>query len=47
MGAIHSDKKRLAGKLYYVLLKQVGEAVLNPMAPAELEKVLGEVVGHG
>jgi 3-dehydroquinate synthase len=47
MGAIHSDKKRLAGKLYYILLKQVGEAVLNPMDPAALEKILGEVVGHG
>jgi 3-dehydroquinate synthetase len=47
MGAIHSDKKRLAGKLYFILLKQIGEAVLNPMDPSELEKILDEVISHG
>lgn len=47
MSAIHSDKKRLAGKLYYILLNKVGEAVLNPMDPADLKKVLDEVLSHG
>ena len=47
MSAIHSDKKRLAGKLYFILLKQIGEAVLNPMDPADLEAILEKVVSHG
>lgn len=42
--AIQSDKKRLAGKIYFVLLRQVGEAVLNPMDPGELARLLKEVV---
>lgn len=47
MPAIHADKKRLASKIYFVLLNRIGEAFLNPMAPADLEQVLGEVVGRG
>lgn len=46
MDAIQSDKKRLAGKLYFILLNKVGEAVLNPMDPADLRKLLGEVLGR-
>ena len=47
MPAIHADKKRLASKIYFVLLNRVGDAFLNPMTPADLEQVLGEVVGRG
>lgn len=46
MAAIQSDKKRLAGKLYFIILNKVGEAVLNPMDPADLKKLLGEVLGR-
>ena len=45
--AIRSDKKRLAGRIYFVLLRSVGEAFLLPMEPAELERVLAEVWVHG
>jgi 3-dehydroquinate synthase len=41
--AIRSDKKRLAGRLYFVLLRQAGEAFLCPMDVDELERVLREV----
>ncbi len=37
-----SDKKKLSGKIYYVLLKKVGEAATFPMSPEELKtKLLG------
>lgn len=41
--AIRSDKKRLAGRIYFVLLREAGEAFLQPMDPDKLEQVLGEV----
>ncbi len=47
LGAIHSDKKQLAGRLYFVLLKEVGEAFLQPMKVAELDNILHEVWPHG
>ncbi len=47
MEAIAADKKRLAGKLYFVLLNRIGEAVLNPMDPSELAALLREVIDHG
>ncbi|MDD2533215.1 MAG: 3-dehydroquinate synthase [Eubacteriales bacterium] len=46
MPAIHSDKKRLAGKLYYILLNKIGEAVLNPMDANDLKRVLSEVLSR-
>jgi 3-dehydroquinate synthase len=46
LAAIQSDKKRLAGKIYFVLLRQIGEAVLNPMDTADLARLLKEVVPH-
>lgn len=45
--AIRSDKKRLAGKLYFVLLREVGQAFLYPMQPEILEENLKEVWQHG
>lgn len=42
--AIRSDKKNLSDKIYFVLLKDIGEAVLYPMDPATLEKTLREVL---
>ncbi|HOO61123.1 MAG TPA: 3-dehydroquinate synthase [Bacillota bacterium] len=35
-----SDKKKLSGKVYYVLLKSIGEAVTCPLSEAELRDVL-------
>jgi 3-dehydroquinate synthase len=47
MQAIRSDKKRLAGRLYFVLLRQPGEGFLCPMEIDDLERVLLEVWTHG
>ncbi len=41
--AIRSDKKRLAGRIYFVLLHKAGDAFLQPMEPDQLEQVLCEV----
>ncbi len=46
LAAIQSDKKRLASKIYFVLLRHIGDAMLNPMDPAELARLLHEVVPH-
>lgn len=47
LSAIHSDKKRLAGRIYFVLLRAVGEAFLQSMDPDQLDSVLKEVWVHG
>lgn len=47
LAAIRSDKKRLAGRIYFVLLREIGEAFLQPMDPEQLEKVLQEVWVNG
>lgn len=47
LSAIHSDKKRLAGRIYFVLLRAVGEAFLMPMDPDQLDKLVQEVWVHG
>lgn len=47
LDAIRSDKKRLAGRIYFVLLREIGEAFLLPMDPAQLETVLREVMADG
>jgi 3-dehydroquinate synthase len=47
LSAIRSDKKRLAGRIYFVLLKKIGEAFLMPMDPNQLETVLHEVWVRG
>lgn len=41
--AIHSDKKRLAGRIYAILLRRPGEAFIQPMEPDRLEEVLHEI----
>lgn len=41
--AIRSDKKRLAGRIYFVLLREIGDAFLLPMDPDQLEALLREV----
>jgi 3-dehydroquinate synthase len=46
IAAIRSDKKQLAGRIHYVLLRRPGEAILLPMEPARLEQVLSEVWRH-
>jgi len=42
-----SDKKKLSGKLYYVLLKKIGEAATYPMSvgvlKTQLEKAIEDV----
>ncbi len=45
--AIRSDKKRLAGRIYFVLLRRIGDAFLQPMDPDQLEKILDEVWANG
>ncbi len=47
IGAIRSDKKRLGGRIYFVLLRRPGDAFLLPMEPAVLEDVLPGVWQHG
>jgi 3-dehydroquinate synthase len=47
LSAIRSDKKRLAGRIYFVLLRDIGEAFLQPMDPEQLEKVLRQVWVNG
>ena len=47
LGAIRSDKKRLAGRIYFVLLRAVGEAFLQPMDPDQLDTILREVWVNG
>jgi 3-dehydroquinate synthase len=47
LDAILSDKKRLAGKIYFVLLHQAGDAFLHPMEHASLAKIFREVWPHG
>ncbi len=47
LSAIQSDKKRLAGRIYFVLLKAVGSAFLQSMDPADLERILREVWVNG
>ena len=41
--AIRSDKKRLAGRIYAILLRRAGEAFIQPMEPDRLEEVLHEI----
>lgn len=41
--AIHSDKKRLAGRIHFVLLKEIGDAFLLSLRPEELDSLLREV----
>lgn len=38
--AMLSDKKKLSGKIYYVLLKSIGEAIPVPMHPEEVKTQL-------
>jgi 3-dehydroquinate synthase len=45
--AIRSDKKRLAGRIWFVMLKTAGDAFLYPMEPDQLEQALREVWTHG
>lgn len=45
--AIRSDKKRLADRIYVVLLRQAGDAFLLPMDPNQLDNVLQEVWVNG
>jgi len=47
LDAILSDKKRLAGKIYFVLLRQAGDAFLQPMEHEGLAKVFREIWTHG
>jgi 3-dehydroquinate synthase len=47
LDAILSDKKRMAGRIYFVLLRQAGDAFLYPMEHRQLEKVFREVWPHG
>jgi 3-dehydroquinate synthase len=47
LDAIRSDKKHLAGRIFFVLLKGAGDAFLLPMEPAQLERVLREVWTDG
>ena len=46
LDAVRSDKKRLAGKMYFVLLRHIGKAFLYPMQPEDLERELREVWQH-
>lgn len=43
LDAIASDKKHLAGKIYYVLLEQIGKAFLQPMPPETLRQAMQEI----
>lgn len=43
---IASDKKNMGSRLYFVLLKDIGEAFLKPMKRAELSELLQEVWQH-
>ncbi len=45
--AIRSDKKTFSDTVYFVLLKEIGEAILYPMDAPTLDKVLKEVWKHG
>jgi 3-dehydroquinate synthetase len=45
--AIRSDKKTLSDKIYFVLLKDVGEGMLYPMSSVLLEETLREVLKDG
>ena len=45
--AVRTDKKRLAGRIYAILLRRPGEAFMQPMEPSRLEEVLTEVWGRG
>jgi len=45
--AIRSDKKRLGGRIYFVLLRRPGDAFLLPMEPVVLETALTGVWQHG
>ena len=44
--AVQSDKKRLAGKIYFVLLHHIGKAFLYPMQQEALEREFREVWHH-
>ncbi|HBP38070.1 MAG TPA: 3-dehydroquinate synthase, partial [Clostridiales bacterium] len=46
LDAVRSDKKRLAGRIYYVLLRQPGEAFLLPMEMDKLDQAVHEVWNH-
>lgn len=43
IAAIQSDKKRLAGRIHFVLLRDIGQAQIVPMRPEDLDQVLREV----
>lgn len=43
---ISSDKKNMGSRLYFVLLKEIGEAFLKPMKRTELAELLQEVWRH-
>ncbi|MDD2392845.1 MAG: 3-dehydroquinate synthase [Eubacteriales bacterium] len=42
--AVRSDKKTMSETVYFVLLKEIGEAVLYPVSVKELEMLLAEVL---
>lgn len=44
--AIGSDKKNMGRRLYFVFLKEIGEAILHPLTLAELEQPFREVWQH-
>ncbi len=44
INAIRSDKKTLSDKIYFVLLKEIGEAILHPMDFSVLSQLLREVL---
>jgi 3-dehydroquinate synthase len=45
--AIRSDKKHLAGRIFFVLLKEAGDAFLMPLEPARLGQLLREIWTDG
>ena len=44
LSAISSDKKKFSDTVYFVLLKEIGEAVLYPVLKADLDMMLTEVL---
>ncbi len=46
LAAIRSDKKKLSDTIYFVLLKEIGDSVLYPISPVNLDGILTEVLGQ-